>query len=78
MDEIGTLLKQLIPKLVNKEEAEIFIVVRLVQLLKLIEPILVTVLGIVMLVKLVQPLNEEDPILVTVSGIVTLVKLVQL
>jgi hypothetical protein len=51
--------------------------VRLVQLLNALSPILVTLLGIIMLARLVQLLNAPIPMLVTLLGIVMLVRLVQ-
>ena len=52
--------------------------VRLVQFLKALSPMLVTLLGIVMLVRLMQNSKALSPMLVTPSGIVILVRLVQL
>ena len=57
--------------------APISIVARLLQLLKALPPMLVTLSGIVMLVRLVQPMKALPPMLITLSGIVILVRLVQ-
>ena len=51
--------------------------VRLVQSLNALSPILVTLLGILMLVRLAQSENAYSPISVTLSGIVMHVRLVQ-
>ena len=51
--------------------------VRLVQPEKALEPMLVTLSGMIMVVRLVQPENAYLPMLVTLSGIIILPRLVQ-
>lgn len=55
--------------------AVIVTLVRLVQKLNVLFPILVTLSGIVTLVRLLQPVNTIPPMLVTLSGISMLVRL---
>ena len=55
--------------------AVIVTLVRLVQKLNALFPILVTLSGIVTLVRLLQPVNTIPPMLVTLSGISMLVRL---
>ncbi len=52
--------------------------VRLVQFLKALSPMLVTLSGIVMLVMLMHPSTAPSPMLLTPSGLVLLVRLVHL